>query len=172
MKRHLALSVALAGVLAAGLVGLPLRAADEAIDYDSINKIKAQGLTAASSEVMEISSWLTDVYGPRLTGSPNIKQAGDWAVATMKDMGADERRARAVAGRSEQREQRLHARLVERQVLSRRDLAADVSNCRHADGVDAGHQRPRPRRSRAGDRDDRSGAARRSFPPASCAASG
>ena len=87
MKRHLALSVALAGVLAAGLVGLPLRAADEAIDYDSINKIKAQGLTAASSEVMEISSWLTDVYGPRLTGSPNIKLAGDWAVATMKTWG-------------------------------------------------------------------------------------
>ena len=87
MKRHLALSVALVGVLGAGLVGLPLRAADEAIDYDSLNKIKAQGLTAANSEVMEVSSWLTDVYGPRLTGSPNIKLAGDWAVETMKKWG-------------------------------------------------------------------------------------
>ena len=36
---------------------------------------------------MEIESYLTDVYGPRLTGSPNIKEAGDWAMKTMKDWG-------------------------------------------------------------------------------------
>ena len=36
---------------------------------------------------MEISSWLTDVHGPRLTGSPNVKKAGDWAVAKMKEWG-------------------------------------------------------------------------------------
>jgi hypothetical protein len=30
---------------------------------------------------MEISSWLTDVYGPRLTGSPNTQKAGEWAVS-------------------------------------------------------------------------------------------
>src|SRR2546421_2598376 len=31
-----------------------------------------------------IVSWLTDVYGPRLTGSPNTQVAADWAVATMR----------------------------------------------------------------------------------------
>jgi hypothetical protein len=35
----------------------------------------------ANSQVMEVMSYLTDVYGPRLTGSPNVKKAGDWAVA-------------------------------------------------------------------------------------------
>jgi hypothetical protein len=36
---------------------------------------------------MEISSWLTDVYGPRLTGSPNTEKAGEWAVSKMKEWG-------------------------------------------------------------------------------------
>ena len=36
---------------------------------------------------MEVESYLTDVYGPRLTGSPNIKEAADWAQKTMKEWG-------------------------------------------------------------------------------------
>ena len=36
---------------------------------------------------MEISSWLTDVHGPRLSGSPNIQKAGEWAVAKLKAWG-------------------------------------------------------------------------------------
>src|SRR3954465_4828298 len=78
-------------VLAAGLAGLlatlPLGAASEKIDYEAINKIKEQGLQPQNSKVMEISSWLTDVYGPRLTGSPNTQKAGEWAVAKMKEWG-------------------------------------------------------------------------------------
>ncbi len=58
------LGFGLAAVLAATVVGLPLRAADEPIDYASIAKIKAEGLQ--NSQVMEIASYLTDVYGPRL----------------------------------------------------------------------------------------------------------
>src|ERR1700681_4721423 len=72
----------------ATLVGLPL-AADgpltEKLDLDGIYKIKEEGLQR--SKVMEIESYLTDVYGPRLTGSPNIKEAADWAQKTMKDWG-------------------------------------------------------------------------------------
>src|SRR5437899_11689052 len=30
---------------------------------------------------------LADVYGPRLTGSPNLKAADDWAVKTMASWG-------------------------------------------------------------------------------------
>jgi carboxypeptidase Q len=78
-------------VLAAGFAGLlatlPLGAAGEKIDYQAINKIKEQGLQPQNSKVMEISSWLTDVYGPRLTGSPNTQKAGEWAVAKMKEWG-------------------------------------------------------------------------------------
>jgi carboxypeptidase Q len=48
-------------------------------------RIKDEGLQR--SKMMEIESYLTDVYGPRLTGSPNIKEAGDWAQKTMRDWG-------------------------------------------------------------------------------------
>ena len=87
-RKHL-LVFGLSGALALTAVGLPLRAADEPIDYDAINRIKAQGLTAANSQVMEISSWLTDVHGPRLSGSPGIQKAGEWAVAKMKEWGLE-----------------------------------------------------------------------------------
>src|SRR5438034_409447 len=65
--------------------GLPLRAASEKINYEDITKIRAEGMQR--SQVMEIMSYLTDVYGPRLTGSPNIQKAGEWAVAKMKEWG-------------------------------------------------------------------------------------
>lgn len=81
-RRH-AVAAGVAGLLAT----LPLGAASEKIEYDAINKIKEQGMQPQNSKVMEISSWLTDVYGPRLTGSPNTQKAGEWAVARMKEWG-------------------------------------------------------------------------------------
>ncbi len=82
---HRASLVAAAAVVAC-LATMTLRA-DETIDYSAINKIKAQGLAPDTSQVMEIMSYLTDVYGPRLTGSPNVKKAADWAVSKMKEWG-------------------------------------------------------------------------------------
>ena len=87
MTRHNVLGFGLAALLTVSVAGLPIRASDEPIDYDSINKIKTQGLVATNSKVMEIASYLTDVYGPRLTGSPNIQKAGEWSVAKMKEWG-------------------------------------------------------------------------------------
>lgn len=69
------------------VAALPIRAFNESIDYDGINKIKTQGLVVANSQVMQVSSYLTDVYGPRLTGSPNVQKAGEYAVAKMKEWG-------------------------------------------------------------------------------------
>src|SRR4029453_6273909 len=74
--------------LIAVLVSLPLAAdwpVTEKIDLDAIYRIKEEGLQR--SKVMELESYLTDVYGPRLTGSPNIKEAADWAQKTMKEWG-------------------------------------------------------------------------------------
>jgi hypothetical protein len=71
----------------AAAAALPLGAAGEKIDYEALGKIKAQGLSPQTSQVMEISSWLTDVHGPRLTGSPNIQKAGEWAAAKLKEWG-------------------------------------------------------------------------------------
>jgi hypothetical protein len=87
MTFHRISTVCAAIGLAAALATLPLRAADEPIDYASIARIKAQGLNEANSQVMEIASWLTDVHGPRLSGSPNIQKAGEWAVAKMQEWG-------------------------------------------------------------------------------------
>src|ERR1041384_7681275 len=70
------------------LVGLPLTAqwpAAERLDLDAIYRIKEEGFQR--SKVMEIESYLTDVYGPRLTGSPHIREAADWAQKTMREWG-------------------------------------------------------------------------------------
>src|SRR6266571_9435735 len=85
MKVHR--SLALSAVLPV-LVALPIAAqwsATEKLDLDAIYRIKEEGLQR--SKVMEIESYLTDVYGPRLTGSPNTKEAADWAKKTMKEWG-------------------------------------------------------------------------------------
>jgi hypothetical protein len=52
-------------------------------DLNAIQQIKDEGFN--HSQVMDIMSYLTDVYGPRLTNSPNIRQAADWAVGKMKE---------------------------------------------------------------------------------------
>src|SRR5947207_6076869 len=78
---------ALTAVLAV-LVGLPLTAqwpATEKPDLDAVYKIKEEGLQR--SKVMEIESYLTDVYGPRLTNSPYFREAGDWAMNSMMGWG-------------------------------------------------------------------------------------
>ena len=75
-------------VILAMLVVLPLAAQwppSEKVDLDAIYRIKDEGLQR--SKVMDIESYLTDVYGPRLTGSPNIKEAAEWAERSMKEWG-------------------------------------------------------------------------------------
>jgi hypothetical protein len=82
-------NLALAGVFVASLV-LPLAAqwpTTEKLDLDAVYKIKEEGLQPQRSKVMEIESYLTDVYGPRLTGSPTTKEAAEWAMKTMKEWG-------------------------------------------------------------------------------------
>ena len=72
----------------AALSVLPLAAqwsASEKVDLDAVYRIKEEGLQR--SKVMEITSYLTDVYGPRLTGSPNFKEAADWTQKTLKEWG-------------------------------------------------------------------------------------
>jgi len=60
-------------------------AAQEKIDTAAITRIKAEEQNR--SQVMEIASWLTDVYGSRLTGSPSAKAAGDWTVKKLTEWG-------------------------------------------------------------------------------------
>ena len=52
---------------------------------DVIDVIKKHGME--DSHVMELASWITDVYGPRLTGSTMLDKATDWAVKELESMG-------------------------------------------------------------------------------------
>lgn len=78
---HAVRAVSLAALLSAPQV---LRA-QERVDVATIERIKAEANDR--SQVMDIMSWLTDVHGPRLTGSPITKAAGDWAVAALNRWG-------------------------------------------------------------------------------------
>ena len=43
-----------------------------------------------NSQILRTLHYFSDVYGPRLTGSPNHKAAADWAVKQMKEWGFDD----------------------------------------------------------------------------------
>ncbi|HVH70575.1 MAG TPA: peptidase M28, partial [Candidatus Dormibacteraeota bacterium] len=63
---------------------VPLGAqAPSPVDLNAIYQIKDEGFNR--SQIMDTMSYLTDVYGPRLTNSPNIKQAADWTMGKMKE---------------------------------------------------------------------------------------
>lgn len=57
----------------------------EKIDTATVSKIKREGFN--NSQVMDIMSMLTDVYGPRLTNSPNYKKAADYAKGSLEKWG-------------------------------------------------------------------------------------
>ena len=57
----------------------------ERIDPEINAKIRAEATT--NSQIMRTVHFLTDVYGPRLTGSPNHKAAAEWTVKQMTDWG-------------------------------------------------------------------------------------
>src|SRR6058998_2416631 len=67
----------------ASLVG-PL-AAQERLDPQIDAKIRLE--EEQHSQIMRTLHFLTDVYGPRLTGSPSLKAAGEWSVKTMESWG-------------------------------------------------------------------------------------
>jgi hypothetical protein len=58
-------------------------ARSEPVDLEAIGQIRDEGLQR--SQVMQIAGHLTDGFGPRLTGSPNIKAAADWTMSKMKE---------------------------------------------------------------------------------------
>ena len=59
--------------------------AQEKIDPAINDKIRQE--EEQHSQIMRTLHFLTDVYGPRLTGSPGLKAAGEWAIKTMASWG-------------------------------------------------------------------------------------
>ncbi len=77
---------ALVFTLAAGLPALQAQQTPtERIDTEMNAKIRKEGMD--NSQIMRTMHQLTDVYGPRLTGSPNYDNAAKWAVDQMTKWG-------------------------------------------------------------------------------------
>jgi carboxypeptidase Q len=70
-------------LLVAGAVAIPL--AQSRMDPEINDRIRKEA--AQNSQVMKTLHYLTDVYGPRLTGSPGHKAAAEYAVKTMTSWG-------------------------------------------------------------------------------------
>jgi len=59
--------------------------AQSAADKDLLDRIRQE--EKDNSQIMRTMHMLADVYGPRLTGSPNHKHAAEWAIKQMTEWG-------------------------------------------------------------------------------------
>ncbi|HKI01472.1 MAG TPA: M20/M25/M40 family metallo-hydrolase [Thermoanaerobaculia bacterium] len=80
MSRQLILALAL--LLAAPSLS---RGADEPVDLSMMTTIRDEGFRR--SQVMDTLFHLTDVIGPRLTGSPQLKEANEWTRRQFESWG-------------------------------------------------------------------------------------
>jgi len=80
MRTLSCLSLAIVAVVAVREV-----ATEERIDHDVYWKIRQEATN--NSKILDTLHVLTDVYGPRLTGSPNLKAAGEWAIQQLHTWG-------------------------------------------------------------------------------------
>lgn len=85
MLKKLAAALTIAAGATLVLSPVPVRAQHAQTDTAMIAKIRDIGLN--HSQVMNHVSWLADVYGPRLEGSPGTEQAGQWAMKTLRGWG-------------------------------------------------------------------------------------
>lgn len=74
-------------LLAISLFSLTL-CAQEKVDLAVVQRIKTEAFQ--NSKVMDHLFWITDVYGPRLTGSPGFTAAANWTVKRLKEYGIDD----------------------------------------------------------------------------------
>jgi hypothetical protein len=84
--RSISLSLA-ALSLSLSVSALPAAAqvADESVDLGVVQRIRDEGLNR--SHIPELAHHLTEVIGPRLTGSPGMKEANEWTAQTFRDWG-------------------------------------------------------------------------------------
>ena len=74
-----------ASILLAALAAASALSATENLDWAAIGRIRDEGFRR--SQVMETAAQLTDVHGPRLSGSPQYKEAADWARKQLETWG-------------------------------------------------------------------------------------
>lgn len=80
-------------VTTAALMALPAMADGTDVNWDMVAKIRDEGFNR--SKVMDTVQHLTDVIGPRLSGSPQMKQANDWTRDKLTEWGMQNARLEA-----------------------------------------------------------------------------
>ncbi len=60
-------------------------ASAQPLDHATLAAIRDEGLRRP--QVMDHISWLSDIYGPRVTGTPAIEQAGHWTMEKLREWG-------------------------------------------------------------------------------------
>jgi carboxypeptidase Q len=55
------------------------------LDIATVNRIRGEAVV--NSQAMETHWWLSEVYGPRATGTPNYQKGADWVMAKFKEWG-------------------------------------------------------------------------------------
>jgi hypothetical protein len=113
MQRLLRTYAVALGIAAMGITAL-LGAQAEPIDSAAIGRLRDEGLNR--SQVMDHITWLSDVHGPRLTGSPGMQQAGDWAAAKFREWGLTNVRQERFAFGKGWSLLRFHAHMIQPQV--------------------------------------------------------
>ena len=106
----------IAGFLAAAAAVLAaLPASAQPAGETLLAAIREEGLER--SQVMDHIVWLSDVYGPRFTGTPAIEEAGAWTMDTLRGWGLSNVHAERFAFGTGWSLERFHAHLVEPQVM-------------------------------------------------------
>ena len=84
MNPRTCLAATLAGL---ALIASPARAqvADEKVDLALVQRIRDEGQNR--SQIPALTHYLTDVIGPRLTGSQAMRQADEWTAAKLREWG-------------------------------------------------------------------------------------
>lgn len=60
---------------------------EPSLDMEVVEQLKQEGIE--NSKVMEYAGWLTDVYGPRLTNSEQMRRANDYTMEVFEEMGLE-----------------------------------------------------------------------------------
>ncbi len=87
MRKRFSLHHVVAVLSLVGCTNLFAQTPPENVDAEMVKKIREEGLER--SKVMESISYLTDVYGPRLTGSPLTRIAGEWTKDKLAEWGLE-----------------------------------------------------------------------------------
>jgi hypothetical protein len=57
----------------------------EPLDHATLDRIREEGFER--SQAMNTLIWISDIYGPRLTGGPEIREAADWVKRSLAEWG-------------------------------------------------------------------------------------